>query len=160
MVTIILPAKIDQKLREKAEETGTLPEELGLEFVRQSLNEELDPEELVEHYQALSEKYLAEAKGFLSRGDLVQTAEKLWGAAALTIKMVAAKKGLKLERHSSLWDFVSKLSKESGDSDIIRYFHVANSLHRNFYENQMNQEAMGIAEEDVEQLLAKLRGIS
>jgi len=128
--------------------------------VRQSLNEELDPEELVEHYQALSEKYLAEAKGFLSRGDLVQTSEKLWGAAALTIKMVAAKKGLKLERHGSLWDFVSKLSKESGDSDIIRYFHVANSLHRNFYENQMNQEAMGIAEEDVEQLLAKLRGIS
>ena len=157
MVTIILPTKIDQKLREKAEETGTLPEELGLEFVRQSLNEELDPEELVEHYQALSEKYLAEAKALLDKRDFVQASEKLWGATSLTIKMVAAKRGLRLEKHGSLWDFISKVSREKGDKDIIRFFHTANSLHRNFYENQMDWEAIVIAEEDIEQLIDKMR---
>ena len=38
---------------------------------------ELDPEELVEHYRALSEKYLAEWLKLLKQGDLVQPSEKL-----------------------------------------------------------------------------------
>ena len=72
----------------------------------------------------------------MSKEDLVQTSEKLWDAAALAVKMVAAKRGLKLEAHR-MWDFVSRLSRESRDEEIITFFHVANSLHRNFYENQM-----------------------
>lgn len=67
MVTIILPKKLDEKLRKKAEETGYLPEELAIELLHKDLNQELDPEDLVEHYQALSEKYLAEAKEFLGK---------------------------------------------------------------------------------------------
>ena len=63
--SIILPRKLGDKLREKAMETGYLPEELGVEFVRRCLNEELDPEDLVEQYQTVSEKYLAEAKELL-----------------------------------------------------------------------------------------------
>lgn len=42
------------KLRAKAEEADLLPHELALLF--NSLNEELDPEELVVHYRALSDK--------------------------------------------------------------------------------------------------------
>jgi len=52
-VSIILPQKLGEKLRKKAEETDSLPEELGVELLQKSLNE--DPEELVEHYQALSD---------------------------------------------------------------------------------------------------------
>ena len=59
------------------------------------MNEELDPEGLVEHYQFLSEKYLDDARELLKKGDLVQASEKFWGATALTIKMLAAKRGLK-----------------------------------------------------------------
>ena len=54
---------------------GYLPDELAVELLRERLNEELDPEDLVEHYRTLSEKYLAEAKEFLSKEDLVQTSE-------------------------------------------------------------------------------------
>ena len=42
----------------------------------------------------LGEKYLAEAKELLKKEYLVQAPEKLWGTAALTVKMVAAKRGL------------------------------------------------------------------
>lgn len=42
-VSLILPKKLGEKLKGKAEETGSLPEELGVEFVRKGLNEELDP---------------------------------------------------------------------------------------------------------------------
>jgi len=160
MVSIALPKRIEEKLRKRAEETGTLPEELTVDLIVKSLKEEIDPEELVEHYQTLSEKYLAEAKQLLSKGDLVQSSEKLWGATSLTVKMVAAKRGLKLEKHGSLWDFISNLSTEREGEDIITSFHVANSLHRNFYENQMNQEALEIAAGEIDKLIAKLKGIS
>ncbi|MBL7118065.1 MAG: PaREP1 family protein [Candidatus Syntrophoarchaeum sp.] len=158
--SIALPQRLVVKLREKAEETDSLPEELGVELLQKSLNEELDPEELVEHYQSMSEKYLAEAKELLSEGDVAQASEKFWGASALAVKRVAASRGLKLEKHRGLWDFVNELLKESGDRDIIRFFNAANSLHRNFYEDQMSKESLEIVAEDIEQLIEKLRMIS
>jgi hypothetical protein len=159
MASIILPKKLDEKLRKKAEETGTLPEELAIEVLCKDLNEELDPEELGEHYQALSEKYLAEAKDFLSKRDILQTSEKLWGASALAVKSVAARRGLKLEKHGSLWAFVSELSKENEDEELVTLFTVANGLHRNFYEDQMNKESLEIAVRSIERLIVKLRKI-
>ena len=132
--SIILPQKLVAKLRTKAEEADLLPHELALLF--KGSNEELDPEELVVHYRALSEKYLAEVKELLSKADLVQTSEKLWGAATLAVKGIAAKNGTKLEQHGSLWLFVDRLSIESGDEDIFTFLGDANALHRNFYENE------------------------
>ena len=70
--------------------------------------------------------------------------------------MVAAKRGLKFEAHRSLWDFVSRLSRESRDEEIITFFHVANSLHRNFYENQMNEASLEVAIRNIERLIEKL----
>jgi len=114
-------------------------------------------EELVEHYQTLSEKYFKEAKELLSKGDHVQASEKLWGASALTLKMVAAKRGLKLEKHGSLWAFIDTLSKERKDRDFVRFFNAANALHRNFYENEMTPETVKISAEDIEKLISKLK---
>jgi hypothetical protein len=159
-VSIILPERLSRKLREKAEESDSLPEELAIEILFKGLGEESDPEELAEHYQTLSEKYLAEAKEFLGKGDLVQASEKLWGAAALAIKAAAARRGLKLERHGSLWGFVDTLVKEGRDRDIVTFFSVANALHRNFYENEMPKEIVEISAEEIEKLIAKLREIS
>jgi uncharacterized protein (UPF0332 family) len=155
--SITLPQRLGAKLREKAEETGYLPEELGVELLRKSLDEELDPEGLVEHYALLSEKYLREADGFLSEGDLVQSSENLWGAAASSVKALAARRGLKLEKHGSLWDFVDKLAKERRDDEILKFFHTANSLHRNFYENQMTIRAVEVAEKEVKRFIEKLK---
>ena len=69
---------------------------------------------------------------FLSRGDLIQASEKLWGASATAVKSVAAKRGLKLEQHGGLWVFINMLTKESGDENIVRFFNAANTLHKNF----------------------------
>ena len=158
--SVVLPKKLGMKLREKAEETGYLPNELAVEFVRKSLNEELDPEELVEHYQALSEKYLEEARELLKKDDLVQASEKFWGASALAVKRIAASRGLKLEKHGAIWSFVSRLSRERRDNELILLFHAANGLHKNFYENELDQKAVEITVESVEKLIEKLRRIS
>lgn len=160
MVSIALPKRIEEKLKERAEETGTLPEELTLDLIIQGLKEEIDPEELAEHYQTLSQKYFQEAKQLLNEGGVVQASEKFWGASALAVKGVAAKRGLKLEKHGSLWDFMSQVAQESAEWDIITLFHVANSLRRNFYENQMNKRSLEAAAVNIEKLMFKLRGFS
>ncbi len=54
--SILLPRKLGEKLKEKAAETGYLLDELGVEFVRRGLNEELDPDDLVEQYQQTFKK--------------------------------------------------------------------------------------------------------
>jgi len=159
MASIILPKKLGDKLREKAEEAGYLPDELAVELLHNDLNEKLDPEDLVEQYRILSEKYLAEGRKLLKEGDLVQASEKLWGATALTVKMVAAKRGLKLEQHGGLWVFINMLAKESGDEDIVTFFNAANTLHRNFYENEMARETVEINARHVEKLITKLKEI-
>ncbi len=151
--------KLSEKLREKAEETDLLPEELVIEAMFKGLGEELDPKRLVEHYQALSDKYLEDAKEFLSKGDLVQASEKLWGAVALAVKSVAANRGLKLEKHGSLWEFIDRLSEESGDEDVVTFFSGANALHRNFYENEMTKRAIEITAKNIEKLIAKLKEV-
>lgn len=99
--SIILPQKLLVKLKDKAEESDSLPDELAVEILFKGLGEELDPEDLVEQYQTLSDKYLREGKEFLSKGDLVQAQPfkkaltenaslKLWGASATAVKSVAA----------------------------------------------------------------------
>ena len=158
MASIVLPKRIEEKFKEKAEKVGAFPEELGIELLFQSLNEELDPQDLIEHYQDLGEKYLAEAKEFFNRGDTVQASEKLWGSAALAVKTVAARRGLKLEKHGSLWSFIDKLSEESGDEDILKLFGEANTLHPKFYENEMTLKAVGALSSDFEKLITKLKG--
>ena len=157
--TVILPKKLGYKLRDNAEEMGYLPEELGVELISQGLNEELDPEDLVEQYRELSEKYLAEAKELLSAGDLVQASEKFWGASALAVKSEAAKRGLQLEKHGALWGFVDRLSIERGDEELFKFFGEANALHRIFYEDEMTHKAVEVMGRDIEKLIAKLKEI-
>ncbi len=67
----------------------------------------------------------------------------MWGAVALAVKRVAAKRGTKLEQHGSLWLFVDRLSIGSGGEDLFNFFGDANALHRNFYyENGMTHKAI------------------
>lgn len=40
---------------------------------------------------------------------------------------------------------------------ILSYFSEANTLHRNFYENEMDKEAIEILAERIEKLIAKLK---
>jgi hypothetical protein len=157
--TFILPKRLEEKIRQKAEEAGEFTEQLLVELLQQSLKEELDPEEVVEHYEALCDYYYQDAKELLSQRNRVQASEKLWGAAALTLKAVAAKRGLKLEKHGSLWSFLNMLAQESKDKEFIRLFNAANALHKNFYEDEMPMEAVEVSTEDIERLIAKLKGI-
>jgi len=115
-----------------------------------------DMSEKAGHYSSLMRKYLKDAEIFLSKGDYVQASEKLWGAAAEGVKVVAAKKGVELRTHSDLWEFVTRLRTELKDPELSRLFLQANYLHQNFYEGILPQEAVMDGAEAIKEFIEKL----
>ena len=110
-------------------------------------------------YQAGSRAMMAHSRTELAQGDLQQASEKGWGAAAQMLKAVAETRGWPHDRHRHLHRIASRLRAETGDRDIYRFFAVANTLHENFYENQMDAHDIAEALQDVERLLVKLEAI-
>ena len=84
------------------------------------------------------------ALGFLTasdeefeRGDVLQGAEKLWGAAAHAIMAAAQERDWPHESHRSLKNAAERISKEFDDPLIAGYFSVAEKFHRHFYHDSM-----------------------
>jgi len=121
---------------------------------------EFDPEDKQELHLKLCEKYLREAEEFLERGDSVQAGEKAWGTAAQMLKVVAARRGRELRSHSMLWEFVEELSKELEDEELLTLWHVANSLHVNFYESWATLHAVERGLKDIKRFIEKLKKVS
>jgi hypothetical protein len=157
VISLVLPKKIEKKLKEEAEKTGISEEELIIEALSKFLNEPIDLETKAEIYLKLSEKYLRDAEEFLIKKDFVQASEKAWGAAAQIIKALAAKEGKELRSHGELHRYVAELSKDKGDKEIMKFWFSATSLHQNFYENWFPEEAVRSAVEDVKNFIEKLR---
>ncbi|MGB9759804.1 MAG: PaREP1 family protein [Thermoproteota archaeon] len=155
-VTTLLPEKVLEALREKAESEGKNVEEFISEAVLKQLNV-FDPDTKTELHLKLCEKYLKETDDFLAKKDYVQASEKAWGAAAQVVKAVAAKRGLEIKSHKELHAFVAKLKEESGDSEIRSFWQSAGMLHQNFYENWLPPEMVEENINDIKKLVEKLR---
>ncbi|NHV97643.1 MAG: HEPN domain-containing protein [Thaumarchaeota archaeon] len=154
---IVLPKRIEEKLREESERIGVSEEELVLEALSKILNEPIDPESRVELHLKLSEKYLRDAEDFLAKGDYVQASEKAWGAASQMVKALAARRGKEIRSHGELHKYVAELSGEKEDREIITLWFSASSLHQNFYENWLPEEAVRSGVENVKSFLEKLK---
>ena len=155
-LTLILPKKVEVKLRKESEKSGASIEELALEALCRGLDEKMDPSDRAELYARLSEKYLKEADDLLAKGDYVQASEKLWGAAALMVKAVAASRGVSISSHGELFSFVRRLGEER-NPELRRLFSVASTLHQNFCEGWLREDVIKEYSEDVKQLVAELR---
>ena len=116
--------------------------------------------EKVNNYIGLNNKYLREAADLTDKGDWVQASEKFWGAAAEIVKAIAAKRGDELRSHSELYRFVTKLSKELNDRELIRLFGLASALQQNFYENWLSPEMVIDYGEAVKELVRHLRKLA
>ena len=75
-------------------------------------------------------------------GDMRQASEKAWGAAALAVKAAAEQRGWVHDSHVRLFDNVKRISQETGDAELHDLFHVANSLHQNFYEGWQTDDSV------------------
>jgi len=71
------------------------------------------------------------------------------------VKAVAAKKGRELKSHGDLWRFVLEVAGEN--DELRRLWHVANTLHQNFYGGGIPPEGVRRAVDDVKRFVGKMR---
>ena len=89
-----------------------------------------------EHRQ-VALNFLAASDEEFDRGDVLQGAEKLWGAAAHAVMSVAQQQGWPHNSHRSLKNATKRLSEEREDPLIDAYFLAAEKFHRHFYHDSM-----------------------
>ena len=131
MPMVLVPESAYEKLRKLAELRGATVEELVLDLVA----DDMTTAEAVEAYWEAAKGLLSEAEEELSKGDLRQASEKIWGSAALAVKAVAQMlDGARLTSHGELWAYVDELSARLDKPELMRLWQMANSMHVNFYE--------------------------
>jgi len=155
-ITIVLPEKALEALKQMSESEGKAVEEIISEAVFKQLNI-ADPEAKTELHLKLCEKYMREAEDFLTKKDYVQASEKAWGAASQIVKAAAAKEGKELRSHATLWEYVDTLAEKLEDPELRHLWRTANTLHQNFYENWMPPREVELSVKDTKNLLEKLR---
>lgn len=99
---------------------------------------------------------MKDAEALLKQGDYVQASEKLWGAAAQSVKALAAKRDVELLTHTSIFQFVTKLHKENPKLELAEDFHIASSLHTNFYEDWLTPVMVRIGAKRIKAFVEKI----
>ena len=89
-----------------------------------------------EHRQVALD-FLAASDQEFERGDVLQGAEKLWGAAAHAVMAAAQEREWPHESHRSLKNAAIKLSVEAKEPSIEHLFLAAEKFHRHFYHDSM-----------------------
>lgn len=111
------------------------------------------------NYKKLSEKYFKDAEKLLNKKELVQASEKLWGATATMVKAVAKNYKLYHNGHRELFKVIDVLANKTKDNELLTLFHIASSLHINFYENWLTEKEVKNGYENTEKLLVKLNNL-
>ena len=111
-------------------------------------------------YRTASSQLLAQARAELAAGDIRQSSEKGWGAAAQIVKAIAEQRSWLHQGRRELFQAVRRLRNETGDPDVSRLFSVANALHTNFYENWLDAETVAEHLDDVGRFLSKLEPLA
>ena len=107
-------------------------------------------------YVALSRRFIRQAQEELDEGDRLQASEKAWGAAAHAVKAVAEQRGWRHDSHARLFDVVSRIANAMDDPELRDLFHMANSLHQNFYEDWQTDDFVQRGIERVHVLVGKM----
>ena len=97
-------------------------------------------QEYAARYAHMSRKLLQQAEAELNAGDTQQASEKVWGAAAQSIKSLAESRGWNHQHHGLLRDAIQELRDERGRLDLVLLYHAAHELHTNYYEHAYSSE--------------------
>ena len=117
----------------------------------------LEPESS-EKYAAMSQRYIEQAEEEFQKGDLDQASNKAWGAAALTLKSIAERRGWNHNRHGLLYDISGQMADELGRPELRIMFRSANAMHQNYYEDWMASDEVRDGIETAKEYLRVLEG--
>ena len=119
----------------------------------------MDPNDAAEKtaaYQDSLAHYRRHARQSLAAGDYRQAAEKSWGAYTQTIKAIAADHQSLIPSHAGIIrasEQLTRLVRQSGRGDLSlildRGLVAARALHQHFYENDLPDDTVVVAFDDV-----------
>ena len=87
----------------------------------------------IESHAVHRDRLIDHARRMLRDGDRLQACEKIWGAAAHGLKVIADRCGWPYTLHSDGRVIAEHLGELMGSADIPRLFSRMESLHRSFY---------------------------
>ena len=111
-------------------------------------------------YTDTGHEFLARARTYLAEDDLRQASEKGWGAAAQMVKAAAETRGWPHRSHRDLFQAVTRLVEETGDSALHSRFGIAAALHTNFYEGWLDRDTVEDHLTHVGELVERLDALS
>ena len=96
---------------------------------------------LTAEHREVAIEFLAASDAEFERGDVLQGAEKLWGAAAHAVMSAALARGWDHSSHRALKNAVVRLSENYADplarQGFMAGFLAAEKFHRHFYHDSM-----------------------
>ena len=110
-------------------------------------------------YNEMSQHYIRQAEEEFQKGDFTQASEKAWGAAALAVKSVAARRGWSHHRHDLLYAVSDQIADEMERPELARLFRSISTLHTNFYEDWIAVTVVRDGIEEVKLYLQELEAI-
>lgn len=110
----------------------------------------------IQRYIEHANQYLDNGLIALQRGEAGKAGELLWGGVAEAVHALAATKNVPLPSHRQLHNFVLQISEELGDESVAQDFLLAESLHHNYYEVQLEPKDVGVVVPRIRVLVNKL----
>ena len=114
-----------------------------------------------ERHAEISEIFLDHAEDLFRAGDPLQASEKAWGAVAHCLKSIAERRNWPSGSHQALSVIKTRLAEESDDpARITSLYRSAELLHKNFYEDWLEDDAVERCMGRVRELIAILQEIA
>ncbi len=106
-----------------------------------------------EKHTRLAHQLLADAELEIAAGELVQGAEKLWGATSQALKAYCASHGIPHSKYQHRRQAILELATQLNNPAVRLAFGVAESCHANFYNDWMEQEHLDAYLPDIRELV-------
>ena len=110
----------------------------------------------LESHAVHRDRLIGHARRMLRDGDRLQACEKIWGAAAHGLKVVADRRGWPYNAHSDGRVIAEHLGELTGSRDIPRLFGYLEGLHRNFYTDSFSLQEIEKRLPDADEFLRLL----
>lgn len=88
-------------------------------------------------YLKTRDKYISNADKYFSKNEFRKSSELLWGAVTQSIKALASLSNIHIPSHAKFFDYTRSVSKETGDETYHTLFLELNTLHKNFYDEEI-----------------------
>ena len=117
----------------------------------------MKPNGKLRRYISLHEKYIKESDEFFKQKNYSQVSEKLWGAAATITKAIAASRNKTIRSHDGIGFYLALIAEELKDKSILDIVSIANSMHQNFYEDNLPPEVIQRASQRIKLFSNRMR---